>query len=85
MSLWKRAGCETESKAFEKSIVKRIIRDPSLGKGSVRGDWDPREDQQRLRPNPNGVEDRITTLRRLLIGAETLFICQLSKSFLQNV
>ena len=25
MSLWKRAGCQTESKALEKSIVDRII------------------------------------------------------------
>ena len=27
----KRAGCQTESKAFEKSIVDRIVRDPGLG------------------------------------------------------
>ena len=31
MSLWKRAGCQTESKAFEKSIVARIVREPTLG------------------------------------------------------
>ena len=31
MSLWKRAGCQTESKAFEKSIVDRIVREPGLG------------------------------------------------------
>ena len=37
--------------------------------GSVRGNWDPREGQQPFRPNPNGVGDRTTTLRRLLIGA----------------
>ena len=37
--------------------------------GSFRGNWDPREDQQSFRPNPNGVGDRTTTLRRLLIGA----------------
>ena len=36
---------------------------------SVRGNWDPWESQQPLWPNPNGVRDRTTTLRRLLIGA----------------
>ena len=38
-------------------------------KGSARGNWDPREVQQPSRPNPNGVRDRTTILRRLLIGA----------------
>ena len=27
MSLWKRVGCQTESKALEKSIVERIVQD----------------------------------------------------------
>ena len=31
MSLWKRAGCQTESKVLEKSIVERIFREPGLG------------------------------------------------------
>ena len=31
ISLWKRAGCQTESKALEKSIVDRIVREPGLG------------------------------------------------------
>ena len=31
MSLWKRAGCQTESEALEKSIVERIIRELGLG------------------------------------------------------
>ena len=31
MSLWKRVGCQTESKALKKSIVDRIIREPGLG------------------------------------------------------
>ena len=31
MSLWKRAGCQTEPKASEKSIVERMVRDPGLG------------------------------------------------------
>ena len=30
MSLWKRAGCHAELKAFEKSIVLRIVRQPGL-------------------------------------------------------
>ena len=38
-------------------------------KGSARGNWEPREGQQPFRPNPNGAGDRITMLRRLLIGA----------------
>ena len=38
-------------------------------KESARGNWDPWEGQQPFRPNPNGVGDRTTTLRRLLIGA----------------
>ena len=38
-------------------------------KGSARDNWDPREVQQPFRPNPNGVGDRTTTLRRLLINA----------------
>ena len=31
MSLWKRAGCKTESKALEKLIVARIVREQGLG------------------------------------------------------
>ena len=30
-NMWKRAGCQTESKALEKSIVDRIVREPGLG------------------------------------------------------
>ena len=37
MSLWKRAGCQTETKAFEKSIVERIVRDPCLGLLTLEG------------------------------------------------
>ena len=36
-------------------------------KGSARGNWDPREG-----PQPKGVGDRTTTLRKLLIGAGLL-------------
>ena len=44
-------------------------------KGSSRGNWDPRKGQQPFRPNPNGVGDRITTLRRMLIGAGGACVC----------
>ena len=37
--------------------------------GSSQVDWDTRKGQQPFRPNPNGVGDHTTTLRRLLIGA----------------
>ena len=44
--------------------------------GSARGNWDPREGrQQPFRPNPNGVGDHTTTLRRLLIGIMLLSTC----------
>ena len=36
----------------------------------VQSNWDPQEDQQPFRPNPNGVGDRTIKLRRLLIGAD---------------
>ena len=31
MNLWKRAGCQAESKALAKSIVERIVREAGLG------------------------------------------------------
>ena len=40
-----------------------------LCEGSARGIWNHRESQQSFLPNPNGIGDRTTTLRRLLIGA----------------
>ena len=52
-------------------------------KGSARGNWNPREGQQPFRPNPNGVGDRTTTLRRLLIGAEPC--TRLRKSFSEPI
>ena len=38
-------------------------------RGECPGSWDFLEGQQPFRPNPNGVGDRTTTLRRLFIGA----------------
>ena len=32
---------------------------------SARDNWDPRENQSPFRPNPNGIGNRTTTLRRL--------------------
>ena len=49
-------------------------------KGSAQGNWGPREGQQPFRPNPNGVGDRTTTLRRLLISAECAILTDLFKS-----
>ena len=43
-----------------------------LCKGSVWGNWNPWESQQLFRPNPNGVGECTTTLRRLLIDAVRL-------------
>ena len=40
-----------------------------LCEGSARGNYDPREGQQRFPSNPSGFGDRTTTLRRLLIDA----------------
>ena len=40
---------------------------------SAWGNWNPRKGQQSFRPNPNGVGDCTTTLRRLLIGAVQFF------------
>ena len=48
------------------SIVKKI----GLRKGSAWGSWDPQEGQQLFRSNPNGVRDRTTMLRWMLVGAE---------------
>ena len=39
-------------------------------KGSAWGGWDPQKGQQPFRPKPNGVWDRTTTWRRLLMGAD---------------
>ena len=44
-------------------------RKNGLCEGNAEGNWDPREGQQLFRPNPNGVGDRTTTLKWLLIGA----------------
>ena len=46
--------------------------------GSAWGNWDPRKGRQPFRPNPNGIGDRTTTLRRLLIGAEASFLSSIA-------
>ena len=48
-------------------------QDSEKMKGSTRGKWDPRVDQQPFRPNPNGAGNLTTTIRRLLIGADSSF------------
>ena len=47
-------------------------------KGSAQGNWDPQEDQQPFKLNPNGAGDRTTMLRQLLIGADASAIVGLS-------
>ena len=75
-------GAEEKKKRKQATDFKEAVCCPSRSfrgqhsekmKGSVRGNWDPREGQQPFRPNPNGAGDRTTTLRRLLIGAELCF------------
>ena len=47
-------------------------------KESARGNWNPREVQQPFRPKPDGVGDRTTMLRWLLIGADFGVFCALN-------
>ena len=52
--------------------------------GSPRDNWGTREDQQPFRPNPNGVGESTTTLRRLLIGSVqfcSLYILYIRQKF----
>ena len=59
-----------EAACYLATVVQGAARRKNgLWKGSARGNWDPQEGQQPFQLNPNGVGDRITTLRRLLIGA----------------
>ena len=63
------------------AVVQRAaLRKNGLFEGSARDSWDPRKGQQLFRPNSNGVGDRTTTLRRLLIGAATFLLVQLTFS-----
>ena len=39
MSFWKRAICQTESKALEKSIEARIVPEPSLDLSEADPKW----------------------------------------------
>ena len=80
-----REGQEKRKRENRRPILKKLCADllrsfrgqhSEKMKGSARGNWDPREGQQPLRPNPNGVGDRTTTLRRLLIGGA---LCSLSR------
>ena len=70
------------------AVVQRASRRKNgLCEGSVRGNWDPRKDQQPSQPNPNEVGDRTTTLRRLLRSAADALsiahaICKIMHSLL---
>ena len=54
MSLWKRVGCQTESKASEKSIVKRIVQE--LGLGLLNQPEMDREELNLIECRPSRVE-----------------------------
>ena len=59
-----------EAACYPSAVVQEAARRKNgLRGGNTQGNWDPPEGQQPFRPNPNGVGDRTTTLRRLLIGA----------------
>ena len=59
-----------EAACYPSAVVQGAARRKNgLCEGSARGNWDPREGQQPFQPNPNGVGDRTTMLRWLLIGA----------------
>ena len=83
----KRRGGEKRRRENRRPILKKLFaallrsfreQHSEKMKGSARGNWDPREVQQPFRPNPNGVGDRTTTIRCLLIGAEYTFSYGLS-------
>ena len=56
MSLWKRAGCQTESKALEKSIVDRPERKPAWR--GERMELDSRKKSRRYRMIQKGLRRR---------------------------
>ena len=72
----RRAGEGQEKRENKRPILKKLcaaLLRSFRGQHSEkmkRSTWDPREGQQPFRLNPNGVGDRTTTLRRLLIGAK---------------
>ena len=63
-------------KLFYNCICRRAQRIHIENKAAIknsccaRNNSDPREGQQPFQPNPNGVGDRTTSLRRLLVGAD---------------
>ena len=70
----KKAGERRQSTDFRKAVCySSAVVQGQHGKkwfeGSAWGSFDPREGQPPFRTNPNGARDRITTLRRLLIGS----------------
>ena len=59
-----------EAACYPSVVIQGSARQKNgLCEGSARGNWDLQEDQQPFSPNPNGVRDRTTRFRRLLIGA----------------
>ena len=59
-----------ETACYPSAVVQGATRRKNgLCEGSAQGSWDPWKGQQPFQPNPNGVGDRTTTMRQLLIGA----------------
>ena len=61
----------TISKMLCAALLRSFRGQHSEKKESAQGNCDPPEGQQPFRPNQNGVGDRTTTLRRLLISADS--------------
>ena len=58
--------------AFLRSFREQLSEKNGLCEGSPQGNWDLQETQRPFPPNPNGVRNRTTTLRRLLSGADSI-------------
>ena len=68
---WARERQEKREDKRPSAVVQgAALRKYGLCEENARGSWNPYEGHQPFRPNPNGVGDRTTTLRRLLIGAD---------------
>ena len=50
--------------------------------GSARGNWDPRENQKRFRPNPNEVEAAVDWCSSILLALYTAHTTEISHFFI---
>ena len=63
-TIFKEAACRSFA-----VVLGGARRKNGLCEGRAPGNWNPWDGQQPFRPNPNGVGDHTTTVRRLLTGA----------------